>query len=157
MNTKVDEGKLISGKEALIALANGEDVEWNSKGLSGENWHSVLSSPHTKIGAVEILKCEYGNDDVGYYSDVLFRLKPKTILINGNECPAPILWDSLPEGTKFWIADPSRHDGEFCRHLVWDGQDCDVQHLQRGLVHLSKQDAVEHAKAIILASGGSYE
>ena len=28
MNTKVNEGKLISGKDALIALANGEEVEF---------------------------------------------------------------------------------------------------------------------------------
>ena len=28
MNTKVNEGKLISGKEALIALANSEEVEY---------------------------------------------------------------------------------------------------------------------------------
>lgn len=139
MNTKVDEGKLISGKEALIALANGEEVELRVNEV--QNWKTAEN-------------CVIGH----FLQDSFkFRLKPKTILINGNECPAPILWDSLPEGTKFWIADPSRHDGEFCRHLVWDGQDCDVQHLQRGLVHLSKQDAIEHAKAIILASGGSYE
>lgn len=138
MNTKVDEGKLISGKEALIALANGDEVQiWN-----GNIWWDVE-------GDYQI--------DVFLKTERKFRLKPLTLLINGKECPAPILWDSLPNGTKFWIADPSRHDGEFCRYLVWDGQDCDVQHLQRGLVHLSKQDAVEHAKAIILASGGSYE
>ena len=143
MNTKVDEGKLISGKEALIALANGEIVEYS---VAGKNeWYDKILNitPYYFVGS-----------GVGQFD---FRLKPRTITINGIECPAPILWDSLPEGTKFWIADPSRHDGEFCRHLVWDGQDCDVQHLQRGLVHLSKQDAIEHAKAIILASGGSYE
>ena len=81
--------ELISGKEALIALANGGDVEWKCKGFSGENWHSVLSSPHTKISAVEILKCEYGNDDDGYYDGVLFRRKPHTITINGIEVSAP--------------------------------------------------------------------
>lgn len=143
MNTKVDEGKLISGKEALIALANDQDVEYmdTSNTFKSLGWSNA-----------------FGLETNLFFSDRFkFRLKPKTILINGNECPTPILWDSLPDGTKFWIADPSRHDGEFCRHLVWDGQDCDVQHLQRGLVHLSKQDAVEHAKAIILASGGSYE
>lgn len=139
MNTKIDEGKLISGKEALIALGNGQEVEFFKE--HNQEWEVIQGLP-----VCSVLEERFK-----------FRLKPKTILINGIECPAPILWDSLPDGTKFWIADPSRHNGEFCRHLVWDGQDCDVQHLQRGLVHLSKQDAVEHAKAIILASGGSYE
>lgn len=108
MNANNDEGKLISGKEALIALANGEDVEWNCKGFSGENWHSVLSSPHTKIGAVEILKREYGNDDVGYYSDVLFRLAPRTITINGIEVPAPF---EPEDGEQFWHLYPSMGRG----------------------------------------------
>jgi len=103
MNANNDEGKLISGKEALIALANGEDVEWNCKGFSGENWHSVLSSPHTKIGAVEILNHEYGNDAVGYYGDVLFRLKSRTISINGIEVPAPDDITDNPKGFEvYW-------------------------------------------------------
>ena len=127
---------LISGKEALIALANGEEVELQA--LGDVNWYN---STQWTVGE---LLCFRGR----------FRLKPRTITINGIECPAPILWDSLPDGTEFWIADPTRHDGEYTRYLVWDGQSCDVQHLQRGLVHLSKENAVAHAKAIILASGG---
>lgn len=67
MNTKVNEGKLISGKEALIALANGQDVEYKS--ING--WS------HAKhLHAYEFLSVGYG-----------FRLKPRTITINGIEVP----------------------------------------------------------------------
>lgn len=131
---------LISGKEALIALANGKDVLWRTK-TDAEAKCFKKQTPDLEI--VLSGNCDYR-----------FWIKPHTIAINGNECPAPILWDSLPDGTEFWIADPTRHDGEYTRYLVWDGQSCDVQHLQRGLVHLSKENAVAHAKAIILASGG---
>ena len=70
MNTKVNEGKLISGKEALIALANGEEVQiWN-----GNIWLDVE-------GDYQI--------DVFLKTERKFRLKPRTITINGIEVPAP--------------------------------------------------------------------
>lgn len=70
MNTKVNEGKLISGKDALIALANGEEVQiWN-----GNIWWDVE-------GDYQI--------DVFLKTERKFRLKPRTISINGIEVPAP--------------------------------------------------------------------
>ena len=75
MNTKVNEGKLISGKEALIALANGEEVEWTH--FSVGEWHKVPQ---------KTAKLQYFlDDDLGWK----FRLKPRTITINGIEVPAP--------------------------------------------------------------------
>ena len=71
MNTKVDEGKLISGKEALIALANGEDVEFEVP--SRKEWRNIKSDPWDLD---IILNNKFGHK---------FRLKPRTILINGIE------------------------------------------------------------------------
>ena len=62
--------KLISGKEALIALANGEDVEY---------YHNSCWS---WVGEMIIIK--HFVDD-----SFQFRLKPRTITINGIEVPAP--------------------------------------------------------------------
>lgn len=70
MNTKVNEGKLISGKEALIALANGEEVEFFYRNV----WDSIG----------EMIVIDH------FMSDKFkFRLKPRTITINGIEMPAP--------------------------------------------------------------------
>ena len=70
MNTKVNEGKLISGKEALIALANGEEVEFFYRDV----WDSIG----------EMIVIDH------FMSDKFkFRLKPSTITINGIEVPAP--------------------------------------------------------------------
>lgn len=71
MNTKVDEGKLISGKEAKLAWANGEKLEYTSEALGG--WFDVNG----------------GNTlDIFYRSDFKFRLKPRTITINSIEVPS---------------------------------------------------------------------
>ena len=78
MNTKVNEGKLISGKEALIALANGESVQCaNAVTL---NWSDVDGDCH--IDLFTTAKNRNGFDFV-------FRLKPRTITLNGIEVPAP--------------------------------------------------------------------
>ena len=70
MNTKVNEGKLISGKEALIALANGKEVEFFYR----DAWDSIG----------EMIVIDH------FISDKFkFRLKPRTITINGIEMPAP--------------------------------------------------------------------
>ena len=62
--------ELISGKGALIALANGKEVEnWN-----GSIWWDVE-------GTWQL--------DVFLKTDRKFRLKPRTISINGIEVPAP--------------------------------------------------------------------
>ena len=63
--------ELISGKEALIALANGQEIELQATG--DMNWYN---STQWTVGE---LLCFKGR----------FRLKPKTITINGIEVPAP--------------------------------------------------------------------
>ena len=90
MNTKVDEGKLISGKEALIALANGEEVELQATG--DMNWYDSTQ------WTVRELLCFKGR----------FRLKPRTITINGIEVPAPF---EPKDDCLVYILDDSRQDG----------------------------------------------
>lgn len=69
MDIKVNEGKLISGKDALIALANGENIQQNINGEWSDirrdiSWRSILGDNYS------------------------LRLKPRTISINGIEVPA---------------------------------------------------------------------
>lgn len=69
MNTKVNEGKLISGDEAKKAWANGETVEFH---YADTIWSELPSCAQLSIFDDEEIK---------------FRVKPKTILINGIEVP----------------------------------------------------------------------
>ena len=72
---------LISGKEALIALANGEEVEWTH--FSVGEWHKVPQ---------KTAKLQYFlDDDLGWK----FRMKPKTIMLNGIAVPKP--QENMPE------------------------------------------------------------
>lgn len=76
---------LISGKEALIALANGEDVEYmdTSNTFKSLGWSNA-----------------FGLETNLFFSDRFkFRLKPRTIKINGIEVPAPF---EPKEGETYW-------------------------------------------------------
>lgn len=75
--------ELISGKEALIALANGEKVEWR----------------HPERDWFIAPKCNMRTQD--FFSGVYqFRLKPRAITLNGIEVPAPF---EPKEGDKIFI------------------------------------------------------
>ena len=75
---------LISGKEALIALANGEEVEYLD---DGNEWHKM----DKELVVISTL------------IDCKLRLKPKTITINSIEVPAPF---EPKVGEEYWfIAD----------------------------------------------------
>ena len=75
--------ELISGKEALIALANGQEVECRAY---GNNWVNADNKQHP-LGL--------------FFDDCFqFRLKQRTITINGIEVPAPF---EPKEGEMCWI------------------------------------------------------
>ena len=82
MNTKVDEGKLISGKDALIALANGESVQKKNDSWDGGCWLDISKKEPFN------LDCFFSGLNC-HGETVKFRLKPRTITINGIEVPAP--------------------------------------------------------------------
>ena len=94
MNTKVNEGKLISGKDALIALANGEEVEYWC-----ENDPSIQKK-WTPIKSLSEYKLSYFLENKPRFE---FRLKPRTITINGIEVPAPF---KPKEGDLYWHISP---------------------------------------------------
>ncbi|NLN56939.1 MAG: hypothetical protein GX151_03080 [Gammaproteobacteria bacterium] len=91
MNTKVNEGKLISGKDALIALANGKEVECRAY---EKKWINVDNKQHPL--------------SLFFDDSFQFRLKPRTILINGIEVPAPFLPD---EDELFYHTSPEYEKG----------------------------------------------
>lgn len=85
--------ELISGKEALIALANGEDVEYSYK----TNPENTSFSALTVNSSVRI-------DEIFSNHHLIFRIKPKTITLNGIEIPAPF---EPKIGEKYWIFETS--------------------------------------------------
>ena len=81
--------KLISGKESLIALANGEDVLWRTK-TDAEVKCFKKQTPDLEI--VLSGNCDYR-----------FWIKPRNITINGIEVPAPF---EPNHGDEIWFLNP---------------------------------------------------
>ena len=75
---------LISGKEALIALANGESVEFLNNGDWGDVGEMIILNHFTQ-------------------DSFKFRLKPRTITLNGIEVPAPF---EPNHGDEIWFLNP---------------------------------------------------
>lgn len=76
-----------------------------------------------------------------------YRRKPRFIKINGFNVPEPLR--EPPEyGTVYWA--PCL-DGEelFCGSVNWRGSEDHVRDLKRGLVHLTQEAAITHAKALL--------
>ena len=88
--------ELISGKEALIALANGEEVQqWN-----GNIFWDIDSNWQVSVFFQEGRK---------------FRLKPRTITLNNIEVPAPF---EPKEGDEVWCIS----DDHGCGYCMYDWQ-----------------------------------
>ena len=104
--------KLISGKEALIALANGEGVECKNN-VTGMDWSD----------ATGLLVNSFFNTTNTW----VFRLKPRTITINGIEVPATF---NPKEGEVFYYINDYSEDGydwtNYCdkifNNTVWIGK-----------------------------------
>ena len=131
MNTKVNEGKLISGKDALIALANGEEVEYKS--ING--WS------HAKhLHAYEFL---------GMYPK--FRIKPRTITINGIEVPAPF---EPKEGETYWCFSTQTVLGY--SHNVYESERADRRFINMGAWR-TEEEMKQVVAAIRQVFGGSHD
>lgn len=102
------------------AGANGEEIEVRL-GTSGD-WHS--------------------KDNNGFSTHMDYRIKPKTITVNGIEVPAPLT--TLEGLDTFYLATPSHVDFYI---NYWAAVSC-KRWLDRGLCHKTKEAAIAHAKAM---------
>ena len=87
-----------------------------------------------------------------WHFDNTYRAKPApapTIIVNGIEVPEPVR-EALEIGQRYWFASVT------AVHLIvgvtWVGGDCDTRVLNRGLIHLTEEAAVAHAKAMLAPS-----
>ena len=123
--------ELISGKEALIALANGGDIEWR----------------HPERDWFKAPQCSMRTQD--FFSGVYqFRLKPRTITINGIEVPAPF---EPKEGEMYFYLNPHAHAGYGPNTTIeWS------KYLQFG-VWRTEEEIKQVVAALRQVFGGSYD
>lgn len=117
--------------QVLRWIADGEDVQFHYE-VSG--W--------TTESCVAILEAVAAQT----YPANLFRLKPRTITVNGREIVAGETVEPS-FGTKYYAADP--YSTVFFSDDKWSGWPEHHEWLRRGLVHLTKGNAIAHAKAML--------
>lgn len=78
--------------------------------------------------------------------DFKFRIKPRTILINGIEVPEPFR-GCLESGQTYWCVHFSYDDGYAPDD--WDGSKYQANRLKNGAAHLTKEAAEIHARALL--------
>ena len=86
---------------------------------------------------------------VCFYSHMEYRLKPeppKTIRIGEYDVPEPVR-EPLEKDTEYWIAHFSL--AELANSFKWYSDKFDNRVLKNGLIHLTKEAAVIHAKALL--------
>lgn len=116
-------------KHIFNALVNGQQIEYFHNG----NWYS--KEPHTALNLVNLGAAP---ED--------FRIKPKTININGHEVPEPVR-EPLENGQEYYFQEIT------AEYLVdtscWGDTSCDKFLLNSGLIHLTREAAEAHAKALL--------
>ena len=130
--------KELTPQEALQAIIDGKKVECLLDGF--EKWDSillfttgVLANPRNK-----------------------FRLFYEMITIDGVSFPKP---ESEPpeSGTEYWITEASYEYYTTSNPVIWVDDSQDRLLLKRGLVHLSKENAIAHGKALVKLTGGTID
>lgn len=123
----------------------------------------MLGHPHADLmaKAAEIAKTDqywqrhfeekfHSTDKWNPMSDVFFqthreyRLKPRTIDINGHQVPEPVR-EPLQEGDLYYGA--STADGVFS--AIWNCDHIDSERLHKGIIHLTKEAAETHIAALL--------
>jgi hypothetical protein len=76
-----------------------------------------------------------------------YRRKPRTIIINGFEVPEPVR-EPLEYGQEYYIPTIAG-DHRVAALFMWYNNDHDSRWLEKGLIHLTKDAAETHAKALL--------
>ena len=118
----------------LRAIADGEELE---QAYDQEpKWRAVDST--TVLDWIT-------NDPLKDYTPY-FRIKPKTININGIEVPKPMR-ETPKDDVSFWLADPTNQTG-VCE-FKWHPCPTHKGWLEAGFCHSTKEAATIHANALL--------
>lgn len=130
---------LLTPQEVLQALIDGKKVEYRHPHL---DW-AILKPTRFKLSKL-------------FDSGHQFRLAQEMIIIGDVSFPKPVS-EPLTDGADYWIANPAYLHHSLVHPFTWCGDNIQRVYLSRGLIHLSRENAIAHAKALIKLSGGNCE
>ncbi|WII94684.1 hypothetical protein LU276_06550 [Moraxella haemolytica] len=133
--------KLLTPQEALQAIIDGKKVEIRGVIDSQNSGWKPLNEHEIHIRVLTN----------GLF---IFRLAKEMITINGVSFPKP---DSEPLeiGQEYFVCDIVSKG--FYDIFEWENRKLDQDFLKYGMIHLTKEDAIAHAKALIKLSGGTID
>lgn len=128
----------LTPEEVLQAIKDGKKVEY---------LHT------TQDGWCELVDCDFTIENLldGFYT---YRLAQEMITVAGIEFPKPEA-TKLDKDTKYYYPKPTYIDLYDIAH--WSDSWLDKFKLSANMIHLTKENAIAHAKALIKLSGGNYE
>ena len=131
--------KLLTPQETLQAIAEGKKLEYSWGGTDHWQYFNHLENRLT-IESIFGGRC-------------FFRLFQEMITVGDVSFPKP---ESEPPelGTEYWVAEASYEYYATTIPILWGDDSHDRIYLKRGFVHLSKENAIAHSKALIKLSGG---
>lgn len=131
--------KELTPKEVFEAIADGKKLECRHKGNDG--WFEFVPL-YTGVTIENIFRKDY-----------VFRPYQEMVSIGDISLPKGVS-DPLEPGTEYWIAEPTYEYYSTSNPHLWFDDSQDNLYLKRGLVHLNRENAIEHSKALIKLSGG---
>lgn len=117
-----------------------EFLEQNQDGYKLEDWEITWGDQNCWA------PFSRSKDIFNFYVNLLFRKKVKTIVCNGFTIPAPETVAPKLDCTYFLANVGYR---EFFSELEWTGVSYDNGVLKRQILHLTKENAIMHAKAML--------
>ena len=104
-------------------------------------------------------KCTHGIGWIACHAEPdwtaqMYRIRPRTIRIGEIDVPEPVR-ECPPLGVKYYY--PTINYSQTYDAFTWQGDGFDKRLLERGLIHLTREAAEQHAKALIIVSGGKID
>lgn len=122
--------------QVLRWIADGESVEWR---FDNSEWEPLMNANITTHTLGLFLKDQW---DGGYE----FRLKPRTVTVNGREIAAGA---KKPPRSKTTCYLPQLYLDGLVSSFTWSGSISNISAMKKGLVHLDRENAIAHAKAML--------
>lgn len=127
---------LLTPQEALQALIDGQDVEFKEK--NSDEWYEF-----NEYFAIKYL----------YKENLSFRKAKKQEMITIGDVSFPKPYQGEMEKDQVYHY-PLMDIRALFDSVRWTGSERDRSIMKKGLLHLSKENAIAHAKALIRLSGG---
>lgn len=115
----------------LHAIADDIPVQCRARAMPGSEWGSPVNPLFTLA--------TNSNDQL-----LEWRIKPRTVTVNGVEVPAPLRTRPLP--AEFWVADPTNQ--RFAQCSAYMSSDITDLAFARGLVYATEEDAAALGRAM---------